>query len=123
MCDYDRTALGYCRNDTLSACLYVKYYVNFICINPNYSVSSLNAPILNTTSEAGGERSRCFVSDLHVIGTAPSKYAFRCYEVICSATMKTLTIRIGSTFGFCLFPNQVITVTGYNGSLSCPTSF
>jgi len=50
MCDYDRTALGYCKNDTLSACLYVKYYINFICIDPNYSVSALNAPIINATS-------------------------------------------------------------------------
>jgi len=107
----------------LSACLYVKYYINFICIDPNYSVNALNAPIINVTSEVGGAKSRCFVSDLRVSGATPSKYSFRCYEVICSATMKTLTIRIGNTFGFCLFPNQVINVSGYDGTLACPYSF
>lgn len=35
--DYDRTALGYCKNDSLSNCMYVKFYVNFICTDPNYA--------------------------------------------------------------------------------------
>lgn len=40
---YDKTALGYCRNDSLTKCLYVKYYVNFICTDPNYAEKSLHA--------------------------------------------------------------------------------
>jgi hypothetical protein len=79
--DYDKTALGYCKNDSLSNCLYVKYYVNFICTDPNYAQKSLNADqgIVNLTGETGGTKSRCFVSDLILTGQQPSKYAFRCY--------------------------------------------
>jgi hypothetical protein len=67
--------------------------------------------------------SRCFNSNLYLIGNQSTKYSFRCYEVICSPTKKTLTIRVGKTFGFCLFPGQTIRVKGYEGNLTCPLSF
>ena len=67
--------------------------------------------------------SRCFDSSLYIIGSQPSKYPFRCYEVACSPTRKTLTIRVGKSFGLCLFPGQVIKVKGYDGNLTCPLSF
>lgn len=123
--DYDRTALGYCKNDSLSNCLYVKYYVNFICTDPNYAQKSLNADqgIVNMTGEAGGQKSRCFESDLILSGQQPSKYPFRCYEAVCSPTGRTLTIRVGKSFVFCMFPNQVIKVKGYDGTLRCPDNF
>jgi hypothetical protein len=37
--------------------------------------------------------------------------------------MKTLTIRIGKTFGLCMFPGQVISIKGYDGTLTCPLNF
>jgi len=122
-CDYDRTALGFCKNDSLSDCLYIKYYINFMCIDPNYEKSGLNTDIMQKTGEKGGRDSRCFDSDLRVTGAAQSKFPFRCYEVICSSTMKTLTIRVGKTFGFCMFPGQAITLKGYDGTLTCPLNF
>jgi hypothetical protein len=123
--NYDRTALGYCKNDSLSNCLYVKYYVNFICTDPNYASKSLNADqgIVNLTGEIGGTKSRCFVSDLILSGEQPSKYAFRCYETVCSPTGRTMTVRVGKTLVLCMFPNQVTKVNGYDGTLKCPNSF
>lgn len=107
----------------MSNCLFVKYYINFLCIDPNYQTSSLNKDIIAVTGEKGGKFSRCFDSDLRTSGAAASKYAFRCYDVICSATRKTLTIRVGKTFGLCLFPGQIIRIKGFDGTLSCPLSF
>lgn len=123
--DYDMTALGYCKNDSLSKCFYNKFYVNFICTDPNYAEKSLHADqgIINTTGEAGGHNSRCFSSDLRVAGVPATKYPFRCYETLCSPYNLTLTIRVGKTFAFCKFPNQIITVRGYDGTITCPDSF
>jgi hypothetical protein len=122
-CDYDRTAVGYCKNDSLSDCLYIKYYIDYLCIDPNYEKNTINLAIISNTGERGGKDSRCFDSDLRVSGAAPSKLPFRCYQVICSLTMKTLTIRIGTTFGLCLFPGQTVTIRGYDGTLTCPLNF
>ena len=122
-CDYDRTAVGFCKNDSMSDCLYIKYYINYLCIDPNYEKNTINLAIISNTGERGGKDSRCFDSDLRVSGAAPSKYPFRCYEVICSPTMKTLTIRIGTTFGLCLFPGQTVNIRGYDGTLTCPLNF
>jgi hypothetical protein len=120
-CDYDRVALGTCRNNSLSACMYVTYYTNFLCIDPSYLTSSLNANLTNITGEQGGQYSRCFNSDLRVSGNNATKYAYRCYSVICSGT--TLTIKIGKTYGLCTFPGQNITIKGYDGNLTCPMDF
>ena len=70
MPNYDKTALGYCRNDSLTQCLYVKYYVNFICTDPNYAEKSLHADqgIIQNTGEKGGMNSRCFLSTLRISG-------------------------------------------------------
>lgn len=122
-CDYDRTALGFCKDDSLSNCHFIKYYSNFVCIDPNYDQSGLNKDILAATGENGGMRSRCFNSDLHLTGTEQSRHPYRCYEVLCSKTTRTLTIRIGDRFALCLFPNQQITVPGYEGTLTCPLDF
>jgi hypothetical protein len=59
-CDYDRTAVGFCKNDSLSDCLYIKYYINYLCIDPNYEKSTVNAEIIGNTGEKGGKDSRCF---------------------------------------------------------------
>lgn len=48
-CDYDRTGLGYCKNDSMSNCLFMKYYINFLCIDPNYQTNSLNKDIMDIT--------------------------------------------------------------------------
>ena len=79
--DYDRTALGYCKNDSLSLCMYTKFYVNFICTDPNYAEKSLHADqgIISITGEIGGSKSRCYDSDLRTTGSPASKYSFRCY--------------------------------------------
>lgn len=123
--DYDRTALGYCKNDSLSNCLYVKFYVNFICTDPNYAEKSLHADqgVISITGESGGMKSRCYAADLRTSGQPPTKYPFRCYETICSPTGRTLTLRVGKSLVFCMFPNQVVNVKGYDGSLRCPDSF
>ena len=122
MPDYDRTSLGYCKNDSLSQCLYVKYYINFICTDPNYVQKSLHADqgVINRTGEKGGEKSRCYGSDLRKAGTKNTKYNFRCYETMCSPTGRTLTIRVGTSYGFCLYPNQNISINGFDGKLQCP---
>ena len=43
--------------------------------------------------------------------------------MVCSASGRTITIQIGNTFGLCLYPRQNITISGYNGYLTCPKSF
>lgn len=59
--------------------MYVKYYANFICIDPNYEVKGLHSNVTKFTGERGGQNSRCFVSDLIKKGNDKTKYAFRCY--------------------------------------------
>lgn len=125
MPDYDVTSLGYCKNDSLSLCMYVKYYINFICTDPNYVEKSLHASqgVIGYTGETGGEKARCFESDLRLAGNPRTKYGFRCYEAMCSWNGQTLTIRVGNTYAFCLFPNQEVQVKGYDGTLRCPKEF
>jgi hypothetical protein len=48
-CDYDGTALGYCKNETLTNCLFIKFYVNYICNDPNFLTKNLNANITALT--------------------------------------------------------------------------
>lgn len=88
--------------------MYTKFYVNFICTDPNYAEKSLHADqgIIDNTGEIGGYKSRSYVSDLRKTGSPPSKYSFRCYETLCSPDYHTLTIRVGQTYGLCMFPNQ-----------------
>ena len=122
-CDYDGTSLGFCKNESLTPCLFVKFYVNYICNDPNFMTKNLNANISTITGESGGQFSRCFSSNLVVNGQNPTKYPFRCYKTMCSITGRTLTVQVGSTFALCLFPSQNITVSGYSGYLTCPKSF
>jgi|688.fasta_scaffold381127_1 hypothetical protein len=82
-----------------------------------------NQGIINVTGEAGGLKSRCYNSDLRLTGQTPSRFSFRCYETICSPSGRTLTVRVGQTLIFCMFPNQLLTVKGYEGTLRCPDSF
>jgi hypothetical protein len=121
-CDYDQTALGYCKNDSLSNCLYIKFYANYICYDPNFGKNTVS---LNTTStgEVGGAYSRCFDSTLYKEGSAVPKYPFRCYKTLCSNTSNTLTVQVGNQYLLCLFPRQKLTLSGYNGYLTCPKSF
>lgn len=56
-------------------------------------------------------------------GSPATKYPFRCYTTVCSASGKTLTIKVGNKYTLCVFPGQNITVSGYDGYLMCPTSF
>jgi hypothetical protein len=122
-CDYDATSLGYCKNETLTACLFVKFYVNYICTDPNFLTKNLNANLTRTTGENGGQYSRCFSSTLVTTGAPTTKYAFRCYKTMCSISGRTLTIQVGTTYALCLFPSQNITIAGYSGYLTCPKSF
>jgi hypothetical protein len=101
----------------------VKFYTNYICSDPNFSTKSLNKLIVGTTGEAGGQYSRCFSSTLVTQGADPSKYPFRCYSTLCSSSGRTLTVKVGSQYALCMFPNQNITVPGYSGYLLCPSSF
>ena len=48
-CDFDQTALGYCKNDSLTSCLYIKFYANYICSDPNFAIKSLNKDFVNIT--------------------------------------------------------------------------
>ena len=122
-CDYDQTALGYCKNESLTSCLFVKFYVNYICEDPNFATKSLNSLLVNVTGEAGGQYSRCFSSTLVLRGSPATKYPFRCYTTMCSASGKTLTVKVGNKYSLCVFPGQNITLSGYDGYLICPTSF
>lgn len=122
-CDYDGTSLGFCKNETLTSCLFVKFYVNYICTDPNFLTKNLNANISGMTGESGGQFSRCFSSNLVVNGAEQTKHPFRCYKTMCSISGRTLTIQVGNTFALCLFPSQNITVPGYSGYLTCPKSF
>lgn len=103
----------------------MKFYINYICTDPNYAEKSLSADqgIINITGESGGMKSRCYSSDLRLSGQPPTKYPFRCYETICSPTGRTLTLRVAKKLAFCMFPNQVIQVKGYDGTIRCPDSF
>ena len=56
-------------------------------------------------------------------GQPQTKYPFRCYSTICSTSGRTLTVQIGNKYALCMFPGQNITVPGYAGFLTCPTSF
>ena len=117
--------MGYCKNDSLSLCLLPKFYSNFICTDTNYATQSLAASqgIINITGEVGGASARCYSADLRSAGSPPTKYAYRCYETICSPNYSSLTIKVGKTFAICKIPNQVITVKGYDGTIQCPSSF
>lgn len=48
-CDYDQTSLGYCKNETLMNCLFVKFYTNYMCSDPNFKTKSLNADFVRVT--------------------------------------------------------------------------
>lgn len=67
--------------------------------------------------------SRCYTSDLRLAGQPLPKYSFRCYETICSPSRRGLTLRVGRTLAYCAFPNQVLTVPGFDGTIRCPDSF
>jgi len=123
VCDYDQTSLGYCKNESLTNCLFVKFYTNYMCSDPNFATKSLNSLVVGVTGEAGGQFSRCFSSSLVLQGEAQTKYQFRCYSTICSISGKTLTVKVGNRYALCLFPGQNITVAGYSGYLICPDSF
>ena len=122
-CDYDQTALGYCKNQTLTNCLFVKFYSNYMCSDPNFASKSLNKLVIGTTGEEGGQYSRCFDSSLVQQGSPPTKYPFRCYTTVCSPSGRTLTVKVGKKYALCMFPGQNITVSGYSGYLICPSSF
>ncbi len=107
----------------MSNCFYVKFYANFICADPNYEKKGLNSEVVSVTGEKGGVQSRCFDSTFTSSVNLTGKYPFRCYQVICSPTYQTLTIKIGSKYTLCLFPRQKVTVNGYYGILTCPKSF
>jgi hypothetical protein len=122
-CNYDQTALGYCKNETFSNCLFVKFYTNYICSDPNFASKSLNSQVVSLTGEEGGEYSRCFDSNLVASGSNQTKYPFRCYTTLCSPSGKTLTVKIGKKYSLCMFPGQNISISGYDGTLTCPRSF
>ena len=114
----------------MTNCLFVKFYTNYICTDPNFNTKSLNKLVVGVTGENGGEYSRCFDSNLVQTGSQQTKYPFRCYITSCSNSGKTLTVKvgknisyIGNRYALCMFPGQNITVSGYTGYLICPLSF
>ena len=50
-CDYDGTALGFCKNESLTNCLFMKFYVNYLCQDPNFESKSLNKDKTHITGE------------------------------------------------------------------------
>jgi len=49
VCDYDQTSLGYCKNESLTNCLFVKFYTNYMCSDPNFATKSLNSLVVGVT--------------------------------------------------------------------------
>lgn len=103
--------------------MFIKFYQNVICNDPNFLKKNINANITNNTGESGGQHSRCFSSNLILKGSTQSRHPFRCYRALCSSSGKSLTIQVGNTYAYCIFPGQNITVSGYDGYLICPRSF
>lgn len=77
--------------------------------------------IIPECSEVIGINSRCFKSNLVIDTFTLSEPYTACYPVIsCSST--SATVQIGSQTIECPFTGAVLTVPGYTGTITCPSS-
>lgn len=121
-CDFDYIAGGHCTTDSYSTlCSYFQYYSNYICTDPTYSNKNINN--FGNTGESAGYNSRCFISTIRGVGEAAPKYNMRCYPMTCAKDSSTITLQIGKTKTICKNPNQVVKVSGYDGTITCPKDF
>lgn len=121
-CDFDYISGSHCTNDSYSKkCKYFQYYTNYICTDPNYSNKNVNN--IGTTGEKAGYNSRCFSSTIRGVGEAATKYSMRCFPVTCSDDHTSITLQIGQTKTRCRYPGQILTVPGFDGTITCPMNF
>ncbi len=121
-CDNDFTAGSHCTTDDYSKkCKYFQNYQNFVCSDPNYLSQSVNSKA--NTGESQGPFSRCYNSTIRGIGIAATKYSIRCYQTTCSKNGRSITIKIGNQKYKCNRPGQILNVTGFDGTLTCPNNF
>lgn len=141
-CTVDRSAMGYCNlirhrselptpvryfadshfggSDALADyCPHVAAYANGVCSD------SRNQPEDAAFGESFGENSKCFESSLVQDGRwkkpdiQPMCYDFRCIEE--EEGMK-LEVSVNGSWHYCPFDGQIVNVSGFSGSLHCPSS-
>lgn len=121
-CDVDYIAGGHCTTDSYSnVCSYYQYYSNYICTDPTYTNKKINN--IGNTGEAAGYNSRCFVSDVRGVGEAVPKHGMRCYPISCSKDLSTITLQVGNSKSICKNPNEIIRISGFDGTIRCPKDF
>lgn len=121
-CDFDCLSGSHCTTDSYSTkCSYYQYYTNYICTDPNYSNKNVNN--IGNTGEKAGYNSRCFQSTVRSKGEPATKYSMRCFPMTCSEDQTSITLQVGSVKTRCRFPGQVLTVAGFDGTVTCPMNF
>lgn len=75
------------------------------------------------TGELSGYRSKCYKSTIRGAREKETKYSMRCYPTVCSDDRNSITLQVGSVKTRCRFPGQVISVPGYDGTITCPRNF
>jgi hypothetical protein len=115
--------MGRCQPDAFTgSCMTIKYFTNTICIDENFELRNLNAPL--NARERGGDSSRCFSSNFREIGKTANSLNNRCYISVCSANARYIYILVGSMVLVCRIPGQIlIAPAGLEGTLTCPSSF
>lgn len=122
-CQEDYTSFGSCSKNTFSrSCQTMDGGSAYMC---NYAINKNNCPFCTSAAGQGGSvsgGSRCFKSDLRSNTYAGSYYAASCYQSECFTenNIKKIKITIGNTDKICSADQEVITVTGYAGGLTCP---
>lgn len=122
-CQEDYTSLGVCSKNTFSrTCQTIDGQTSYMC---NYAINQNNCPFCVSATGQGGSvsgGSRCFKSNLRSNVFVGTYYSSSCYQSECfiESNSKKIRITVGSTQKICTSDQEVLTVTGFLGSLVCP---
>lgn len=123
------TGYGVCSSSTDpyidSSCAYVMTYSETVCYNTNNNSISTTSQLISAGSVYGWD-SKGFQSTLIKSGStytspwASSQLAI-CYKYACNSGGTSITVYVGSSSLVCSADGASLTLSGYTGSLKCPT--